>query len=140
MANVSRKPYRSTERLTWVRTLPCVIGNRDCFGRVEAAHTGPHGFAQKSSDKRAIPLCVAHHRTRKDSYHELGPRRFEDCHGVNINEIVAKLQQRPVVKVIGGKFVAWIWGEEFVLRPVQDGPRLMMQCLMARIKDMEVTW
>ena len=28
----------------------------------EAAHTGPHGLGQKSSDLSAIPLCRVHHR------------------------------------------------------------------------------
>ena len=64
------KPVRNSEYLRWIRTLPCAVC-RATRG-VEAAHTGPHGLGQKSSDLSAIPLCARHHRTGPDSYHKLG--------------------------------------------------------------------
>src|SRR5579862_8878109 len=64
------KPARSAAYLAWIRTQPCLICGRTRW--IEAAHTGLRGPAQKSSDYSAIPLCAAHHRTGRDSYHRLG--------------------------------------------------------------------
>jgi hypothetical protein len=63
--------------------------------QIEAAHTGAHGIAQKSSDLSAIPLCVKHHRTGDHSYHKLGPRKFSNVHELNIQAIVARLSSKP---------------------------------------------
>ena len=64
---------------------------------VEAAHTnvlGPRGIGQKTSDFSAIPLCAAHHRENLDSYHVLGEKGFSHTHGINLEEIVLRLQSR----------------------------------------------
>jgi len=72
----------------------------DCSVRAtrggEAAHTGPHGLGQKSSDLSAIPLCARHHRTGPDSYHKLGPRKFAEAHRLNVSAIVARLRAKPL--------------------------------------------
>src|SRR4029077_584023 len=67
------RPVRNPKYLASIRTLPCLV----CGARrgIEASHTGPHGLGQKSPDTSAIPLCITHHRTGKDSYHKLGPRK-----------------------------------------------------------------
>jgi hypothetical protein len=64
---------------------------------VEAAHTNavsPRGIGQKTSDFSAIPLCAAHHRENLDSYHLLGENGFSHKHGVDLEEIVLRLQSR----------------------------------------------
>jgi len=91
------KPVRNPGYLRWIRSLPCVVC-RTTYA-VEAAHTGPHGLGQKSSDLSAIPLCGRHHRTGDDSYHRLGPRRFAEVHQLDIRAIVASLSETPFIRV-----------------------------------------
>jgi hypothetical protein len=83
---------------------------------VEAAHTGPHGLGQKSSDWSAIPLCEKHHRTGDNSYHRLGPRKFAKVHQLNILEIVARLSAKPWIRVESGAFVGRFGDQESDLR------------------------
>jgi hypothetical protein len=64
---------------------------------IEAAHTsalGPRGLGQKSTDFSAIPLCAAHHREDKDSYHQLGESAFSLVHRLELSDLVAALQIR----------------------------------------------
>ena len=83
------QPIRDAAYLRWVRTLPCACCNRRAS---EAAHMGPHGLGQKSSDLSAIPLCRVHHRTGKDSYHKLGPVKFEQAHPhLKVAELIVRL-------------------------------------------------
>ena len=91
------KPMRHPGYLQWIRTLPCSVCQTT--RAVEAAHTGPHGLSQKSSDLSAIPLCVTHHRTGDDSYHKLGPRKFAEVHQLNIRAIVWRLSAKPFIRV-----------------------------------------
>jgi hypothetical protein len=79
------KPTRNLKYLVWIRTLPRLVCGRTTG--VEAAHTGPHGMAQKSPDTSAIPLRARHHRTGRDSYHRLGPRAFERHHHFDIRAV-----------------------------------------------------
>ena len=97
------RPRRGRERcphyLAWIRTLGCVVCSR-VSGRAtvaEAAHTnalGPRGMSQKSSDFSAVPLCSGHHREDPDSYHRLGEQEFSRKHGIDLQEIVLRLQRR----------------------------------------------
>src|ERR1017187_5536824 len=94
-----RGPDRSPEYLAWIRTLPCLVCSRVSGGAtvIEAAHTnalGSRGVGQKTSDFSAIPLCAAHHRENLDSYHVLGEQGFSHTHGINLQEIVLRLQSR----------------------------------------------
>lgn len=113
------KPIRSARYLAWIRTLPCII----CGSRkgVEAAHTGPRGLGQKSSDLSAIPLCYRHHRTGNDSYHRLGARRFAEVHDLDIPAIVQRLSARPIIRIECGAFIGYLNEQQFVLGFVQDG-------------------
>ena len=88
---------------------------------VEAAHTGPHGLSQKSSDWSAIPLCARHHRTGNDSYHRLGPRKFAEVHQLNAPAIVAHLSAKPCIRVESGAFVGRFGGQEYKLGPTEGG-------------------
>ena len=114
------KPARDPKYLAWIRSLPCAVpGCRATY--IEAAHTGPHGMSQKSSDRSCIPLCGRHHRRGNDSLHGLGPARFQQHHKLEIADLVKRLNSKPVIRIDGARFIASIGGEEYVLRPVQDG-------------------
>jgi len=113
------KPARSRPYLAWIRTLPCVV----CGSTrgIEAAHTGPHGLGQKSSDYSAIPLCQKHHWSGRDSYHKLGPRKFAELHGLDLRAIVSRLTMKPTVRLEAGCFVAHLEGERYVLGKISNG-------------------
>lgn len=115
------KPQRSWRYLAWIRTQPCCV----CGSRrgIEASHTGPHGLGQKSPDSSAIPLCRRHHRTGKDSYHRLGPRRFSEVHDLDIPAIVRRLNARPTIRVEKGLFVGYLEGQRYVLGNTDAGIR-----------------
>ena len=114
-------PVRNSRYLAWIRTLPCLI----CGARrgIEASHTGPHGLGQKSPDSSAIPLCTRHHRTGKDSYHKLGPRKFAALHNLDIPAIVLKLNAKPTMRVEAGWFVTYLEGQRYVLGNTDAGIR-----------------
>jgi hypothetical protein len=56
--------------------------------------SGCQGMGQKTSDFSAIPLCAAHHRENPDSYHVLGEKEFSDRHGIDLKDLVLRLQSR----------------------------------------------
>ena len=113
------KPWRDSEYLRWIRTLPCVVCGTTRY--VEAAHTGPHGLGQKSADSTAVPLCPRHHRTGNDSYHKLGIRRFADVHSLRLHEIVNSLNVKPRIQVVDRAFIGWVNDDSFLLGPVEGG-------------------
>ncbi len=113
------KPARNPGYLRWIRSLPCSVCRTT--RSVEAAHTGPHGLSQKSSDLSAIPLCVRHHRTGDDSYHKLGPRRFAEVHQLNIQAIAARLSGKPHIRVEAGSFVGRFGDQEYELGTTKAG-------------------
>jgi len=75
-------PVRDPKYRAFLRKLCCVVCGS--YRLVEAAHFGPHGTGQKSSDLDALPLCRRHHRTSAASYHELGARRFIEVYNLNV--------------------------------------------------------
>lgn len=111
MNSVRRKGIgKDPEYLEWLRAWPCLVcafhyGEdfdtlRSEFWRgavargyaaAEAAHVGIRGLGQKCPDREAIPLCVSHHRTGKDSHHVKG-RAFWEFHGIVRQQVVAQLQ------------------------------------------------
>jgi len=113
------KPVRKPAYLRWIRTLPCSVCRTT--RAVEAAHTGPHGLGQKSSDLSAIPLCARHHRTGNDSYHKLGPRKFSEAHQLNIRAVVVRLSAKPSIRVEFGTFVGRIGDQEYALGSTEAG-------------------
>lgn len=84
------KPARDERYLQFIRGFACCVchWNR----RIEAAHTGPHGLGQKSSDYSAIPLCDVCHRLGVKSLHSLGPVEFERVHELSIAGLVDMFQ------------------------------------------------
>ena len=123
------KPARNPQYLRWIRTLPCSVCGTTRY--VEAAHTGPRGLSQKSSDTSAIPLCPQHHRTGHDSYHKLGPRRFSELHHLDIPALVARLSAKPIIRIDSGMFVGGLANEIFVLGPTQMGIALAVRRMSA---------
>ena len=113
------KSLRNPVYLRWIRTLPCSVCRTT--RTVEAAHTGPHGLSQKSSDLSAIPLCARHHRTGDDSYHMLGPRKFSEVHQLDIPAIVARLSAKPCIRVESGIFVGRLGDQEYALGSTDAG-------------------
>ena len=115
------RAVRNPRYLAWIRTLPCLV----CGARrgIEASHTGPHGLGQKSPDASAIPLCARHHRTGKDSYHKLGPRKFAELHALDVQAIVRKLNLKPTIRVEAGWFVAYLEDQRYVLGKTDAGIR-----------------
>ena len=80
------KPVRDPAYLSWIRTMPSVVSKKR-WG-IEAAHTGPHGVSQKSSDFTALPLTRAEHR----ELHRIGPRRFQALHCVDFESLTIQFQ------------------------------------------------
>ena len=119
------KPSRNPEHLRFVRSLPCCV----CGARrnIEAHHTGPRGLSQKSSDLSAIPLCaLVHHRAGQYSYHVLGRRAFEEHHQISVDQVVRRLNNRPLIRIESGFFVGRFNGERYEVGPVAIGlPRAM---------------
>ena len=113
------QPTRNLKYRAWIRTLPCLVCGT--MRGVEAAHTGPNGLGQKSPDNSCIPLCRHHHQTGRDSYHKLGPRAFEQQHGLNIRAVVARLNLKPTLRLEGGLFIGRYLDEDYVLGPVCIG-------------------
>ena len=113
------EPVRNPGYLQWIRTLPCSVYRTR--RAVEAAHTGPHGLSQKSSDLSAIPLCGKHHRTGDDSYHKLGPRKFAEVHRLDLRGIVAGPSAKPSIRVESGSFVGRLGDREYELGRTEGG-------------------
>ncbi len=68
--------------LQWLRGRPCLIGDADCQGRMEAAHVdhaGGKGTSLKVADYKAVPLCQHHHA----ELHR-GARTFEAKHRTDL--------------------------------------------------------
>ena len=129
------KPVRSPGYLQWIRTLPCCVCRTT--RTVEAAHTGPRGLSQKSSDLSAIPLCTRHHRTGDDSYHKLGPRRFAEVHQLNIRAMVARLSAKPFIRVESGAFVGRFGDQEYALGSTEAGLARAIRRMSELRREME---
>jgi len=69
----------------------------------------------------AVPLCAAHHRTGKDSYHRLGPRKFGELHNLDLAAIVQRLNLKPTVRIQNGEFVAHLEGCQYRLGKAAGG-------------------
>ena len=85
----NRKRPRNIPYMLWIKTLPCGICGRN---GAEAAHTGRRGLGQKAPDEQCIPLCPDHHRHCRDALDVAGPRRFQEIHGIDIEQLIVRLQ------------------------------------------------
>ena len=124
------RPVRNPKYLEWIRTLPCLV----CGARrgIEASHTGPHGLGQKSPDTSAIPLCITHHRTGKDSYHKLGPRKSAELHDLDIQAIVGRLNRKPFIRIETGMFIGCLGDQQYFFGTTEEGIAIAVR-RMARL-------
>lgn len=88
-SKTNRKRPRNFPYMLWIKTLPCAVCGRN---NSEACHTGRRGLGQKAPDEQCIPLCPDHHRHQRDALDVAGPRRFQEMHGIDIQQLVARLQ------------------------------------------------
>lgn len=81
------RPAKDSAYLTFIRRFPCVC----CCSarRVEAAHIGPRGLKQKTSDCLALPLCFTCHQDGKTALHRIGPEQFQLVHGLDFAALQA---------------------------------------------------
>lgn len=77
--------------LRWLRKLPCAVCGTSRY--IEAAHVGERGLGQRCSDRQAIPLCEAHHRTGLKSQHVMG-RNFWIFWELDRYELIEQLNER----------------------------------------------
>lgn len=92
-------------------------------------------MGQKSSDTSCIPLCRRHHQTGRGSYHKLGPRAFEQQHGLNIRAVVARLNLRPTIRIEAGLFIGRYLNEDYVLGAIIIGVRSAIQQIVNIKRD-----
>jgi hypothetical protein len=84
-----RKPRRGPDQAEayrdWIRQQPSCVSEstRD----VEACHTGPHGFWQKSSGYTCIPLTHNEHM----ELHRIGPQQFQEKYRIDFEVIIEGL-------------------------------------------------
>lgn len=74
--------YGSPERCEWVQSLPCIVP--DCRKPSENMHIEGDGAGRKADANKIVPCCAGHHRTRRDSLHNLGREAFEGEHLVDL--------------------------------------------------------
>jgi len=128
-------PTRDRNHRRWIGSLPCSVPG--CRRRnVECAHFGIHSQDEKASDYDTFPLCRAHHTRAVDSIHKLGPRKFMQVHNLDIPALIQWLTSKPVIRIEGDKYVAFIDGERFLLRSLSDGLMPSFACAVARCKEM----
>jgi hypothetical protein len=78
-------------------------------------------LGQKSPDSSAIPLCAKHHRTGKDSYHKLGPRKFAELYSLDIPAIVGRLNLKPFIRIETGMFIGSLEDQQYFLGTTEEG-------------------
>jgi hypothetical protein len=66
-------------------------------------------------------LCTKHHRTGKDSYHKLGPRKFAELHNLDIPAIVCRLILKPFIRIETGMFIGYLEDQQYVLGMTEEG-------------------
>jgi hypothetical protein len=130
----NRGPARDARYLRFIRTLPCSVpGCRR--SDIEASHSGPHALGRKASDYQTIPLCTRHHRTGDDSYHRLGPKAFQEYHGIDLGGIIRALTEKPRIRVVDGRFIGAWRGDCFDLGPVHIGAGPAASRMLERCRE-----
>lgn len=82
-------PERSKEHLLHVRSLPCLICDKDSIPH----HAKGAGMAIKGSDFLTVPLCWIHHA----EVHQMGKKTFEKLYEVDlVNEARAIYNAKDV--------------------------------------------
>ena len=83
----SRFPKRrQPEFMAWIRTLPCVVVGRGCWGQIEAAHVVKTRGAGGWDRGFVAPLCEGHHDEQEGKTAE-----FNAKYGVDLEQVAADL-------------------------------------------------
>ena len=84
-----RKPRRGPDQAEdyrdWIRRQPSAVS--ESTRNIEACHTGPHGFWQKSAGYTCIPLTHEEHM----ELHRIGPREFQEKYRIDFEVIIEGL-------------------------------------------------
>ena len=92
------RPGRNPAYVRWIRSQPCSVSGRNW--NIEAAHTGPHALGRKADDLSCIPLHRDFHTRKPFSYHVLGRGRFEEVHGISVEQTIQYLQALAIANGI----------------------------------------
>lgn len=103
------KPVKDVPYLIFVRHFPCV--GCGSSRRIEAAHIGPRGLKQKTSDCTALPLCFDCHQGGNKSLHKIGSELFEIQRGLVFADLQSMFNHWFFLK--HGRYAAgWVEEEE----------------------------
>lgn len=98
LEHAKNPPDRSRSFLDLVRGEVCCVNfqaNAECGGKTEAAHLdGGNSMSMKGSDLLAVPLCTNHHVAGPGAQHRVGTMTFQLNYGINLWEVVARLQAK----------------------------------------------
>jgi hypothetical protein len=72
--------------LDYIRSMPCLVQGRDCYGKVEPHHLQSRGAG--GSDFLAIPLCSGHHT---GGIHVMGIDTFARHYGIDYEKVILHL-------------------------------------------------
>lgn len=91
-ADAFARSYHSSERVEFVKALPCIVPG--CRIRPsENAHIRTDGLSRKGPYVEVVPACSGHHRTRADSMHALSFAEFEAEHLVDLAALAADTER-----------------------------------------------
>lgn len=86
--------YGSEERVEFLHTCSCIVPG--CLSiNIEVMHIqGGGGMKLKAHYTLTVPCCGGHHRTRRDSFHNLGSAElFESEHLVDLKALAADTER-----------------------------------------------
>ena len=87
-----RGPKRDWRYRQWIRSLPCCACGSQA--NVEAHHAGKDGgMGQRASDYSCVPCCTDCHTLGPDAYHRIGREEFERRHGLDLGDLVGRLNR-----------------------------------------------
>ncbi len=81
--------YGSRERVTWVKSLPCLVAGGACEGPIDNAHTATGGTGYKAGYKTIVPLCRYHH----ERLHAIGHARFHKDYFVDLASHAVRIER-----------------------------------------------
>ena len=83
--------WGSRNRVLTIKALACWVCGR---GPSENCHLGNEGMGRRSGYQNIVNLCAAHHRTAKDSLHNLGSvEAFDRVHDTDLRARAAFLAE-----------------------------------------------
>jgi hypothetical protein len=94
---VGLKPRRGQIRddayRRWVKSQPCIIQNKSCWGPIDPHHVGHYGQG-RANDYNTVPLCRRHH----DQAQSLRRVEFESRYGISFSAAITGLNDEYRVR------------------------------------------